>query len=200
MAKTGEKYVAARRQLIESSAESDEWVSYPEASEEAVQEATGKSWDEWRAIIDAGPGRDAAHGHIVDYVVAQGVDGWWAQSVAVGYERISGIRLPHQMADGTFTAGKTKTVTIDTAELRAMIFDDEARDDLFPGLGTALRSKPEAKVPRIRIGPGVAQVAIEEKPEGRATVTIAHEKLPSPEEVESWKAYWSGWLDTIDEA
>lgn len=199
MAKTGERYMESRRRLIERAADDYGWVSEPEHSNEVILDATGKDWDEWRRIIDQGPGREASHTAIVEHVMkAHGVGGWWAQSVAVGYERITGIRLPHQMADGTFTAGKTRTIEVDGDALREMLYDSDSRGDLFPGLTTEMRSKPTAKVPRIGIGPGVAQISIEPKADGRATVTIAHEKLPAPEDVEQWKAYWTEWLEALD--
>ena len=57
-----------------------------------------------------------------------------------GHTRITGLRLPHQQPDGTFTAGKSRTVTVDIPLIREMLLDDEARAHLFPGLETELRS------------------------------------------------------------
>lgn len=203
MEKTGEKYGAARRVLIEQTNDRPrpEWESPPETSNEALTGATGRGWNEWREIIDHWGGRQSEHGPMVEYLTREHrVDGWWAQTIAVGYERITGLRLPYQQPDGTFTAGKTKTVSVNADELRAMLYDDGSRADLFPGLETELRSSPTTKVPRIGIGPGVAQIAIQPKDDGRVTVTIAHEKLPAPESVDDWKRYWSEWLDAIDES
>jgi hypothetical protein len=203
MEKTGEKYGAARRVLIQqASADTGRaWVAEPEASDESVRAATGRGWEEWRGILDAWPGHDQGHSAIAAYLREQhGVDGWWAQSVTVGYERITGIRLPYQQPDGTFSAGKSRTVTIDPAILREMILDAEDRADLFPGLDTELRSKQESKTVRLGIGPGVAQIALDPVPDGRVKVSISHERLQSPQSVEEWKAYWGEWLEAIDEA
>lgn len=198
MAKTGERYMEARRQLIERGASDHRWASEPEHTNGVILDATGKGWDDWRRIIDEGPGRQAPHSAIVEHVMKEyGVGGWWAQSVAVGYERITGIRLPHQMADGTFTASKTRTIEVDGDALREMLYDSDAREDLFPGFATEMRSKPTAKVPRIGIGPGIAQISIEPKADGRTTLTVAHEKLPTPEDVEQWRAYWTEWLEAL---
>ena len=202
MEKTGEKYGAARRTLIEQSSGggSRTWVSQPEMSDDAVHEATGRGWDEWCDLIDAWPGHTEGHGAIAAYVAdTHGVDGWWAQTVTVGYERITGARLPYQLPDGTFTANKSRTVTVDAAALREMLLDDQDRADLFPDQATKLRSKPTSKVLRVGIGPGVAQIAIEPKDDGRTKIVIAHEKLPVAEDVVRWKAYWSDWLDAVDE-
>ncbi len=202
MATTGERYMSARQVLLDQ-AESHKrhWVSPPEFSDDAVTAATGKGWDDWCDVIEAWDGHTQGHTAIAAYLVeSEGVGAWWAQSVTVGYERITGLRLPYQRPDGTFTAGKSKTVTADGDELRLMLLDDDGRRDLFPGWSTTLRSKPTAKAIRIEIGPGVAQIAIDPKPEGRSKVTVAHEGLPTFDDVEEWKFYWSDWLDAIDGA
>lgn len=201
MEKTGEKYGAARRVLIDQASKPGRtWAAEPETSDEAVREATGRVWDEWCDIIETGPGRDSEHHEIASWLEEEhGVEGWWAQTITVGFERIAGLRLPHQQPDGTFSAGKTRTVDIDAGALRGMLFDDADRRDLFPGLDTELRSRPTSKVPRIAIGPGTAQIAIDELDDGRVRISVTHEKLRALEDVDEWKSYWSDWLDAIEE-
>lgn len=201
MAKTGERYSAARASLLSQPgpARRRPWASEPEMSNEAVIEATGTSWDDWCDVIDTWK-LDGNHAAIAAKLEADThLDGWWSQSVTVGYERITGLRLPFERPDGTFTAGKSKTVTIDAAQLRAVLLDDEQRGDLFPGYKTELLSKPSAKAIRISVGPGVAHFGIGEKLDGRARVSVDHRKLPSYEDVAEWKFYWSEWLDAIDD-
>lgn len=203
MEKTGERYGAARRVLIDRAAGGGErtWAAEPELSDDAVRTATGRGWDEWCDILDGWSGDAGDHGAIAAYVQAEhGIDGWWAQTVTVGYERITGLRLPYQQPDGTFNAGKSRTVTVDAEALRAMLLDDNDRADLFPGFDTELRSKPTTKALRVAIGPGTAQFALDPQTGGRVKVTITHEKLPAFEDVDRWKAYWSEWLEAIDES
>lgn len=202
MAKTGERYTAARRSLIDQtpSLRHRVWVSDPEFTDDVIRTNTGRGWDEWCDIIDAGPGRSAGHTAIATFIREDlGVDAWWAQAVTVSYERITGLRLPNQRADGTFAADKTKTISFDAERLRAMLLDDEDRADLFGGEETELRSKPTSKSLRIRIGPGVALFAIEAKADGRTKVTVSHERLPEVADVSEWKFYWSEWLTALDE-
>lgn len=202
MAKTGERYGAARRVLIEQAATRGgrRWVSEPETGDDAVREATGRGYDEWCDLIEAWPSHDEGHTAVAAWLQDEhDVDGWWAQTVTVGWERITGRRLPHQRPDGTFSAGRTRTVTTDVAALREMLLDDEDRAALFPGHETELRSRPTAKTLRIGIGGGVAQIAIDERPDGRATVSVAHERLPEPGDVDHWKAFWGDWLEALDE-
>lgn len=120
--------------------------------------------------------------------------------MTVGYERIAGLRLPHQQPDGTFSAGKSRTVTVDAELIREMLLDDDDRADLFPGYETELRSRTTSKVLRVGIGPGTAQIALEPHDDGRVKITIAHDKLPTAEAVEEWKGYWTDWLEAVDEA
>jgi hypothetical protein len=203
MEKTGERYGAARRVLIEGSRKSERrsWVAEPETGDEALRAATGRGWDEWCDILDAWPGHSGGHTAIANYVRDEhGVDGWWAQTVTVGYERITGLRLPYQRPNGTFSAGKSRTVRADAAILRMMLLDDGDRADLFPGFDTEVRSRPGTKVVRIAIGPGTAQITLDDVSDGRTKVSIAHEGLPSFDDVERWKTYWSEWLAAVDES
>jgi hypothetical protein len=203
MENTGERYGAARRALIEKSEIQDrrEWVSEPEMAEDTLREATVRGWDEWCDIIDGWPGTAEGHTAIATFLREDhDVEGWWAQTITVGYERISGMRLPYQQPDGTFSASKSRTLTADAALLRELVLVDADRVELFPGIETDLKSRPTAKTLRVGIGPGTAQIAIEALDDGRAKVSIAHDKLPSPDSVDEWKAYWADWLEAIDGA
>ena len=203
MAHTGERYSTARRSLIDQTATKPGriWVAEPEFSDKALCDGTGKGWDAWCDVIEEWPGHHDGHTAVAAYLQeTQGVDGWWAQSITVGYERITGLRLPFQRPDGTFTANKSRTVSVDREALRAILLDDVQRHDLFPGRSTALRSKPTSKVIRLAIGPGVAQLAFDPKADGRTKITVDHEKLPLFDDVAEWKFYWDEWLDAIDES
>jgi hypothetical protein len=203
MAATGERYGAARRVLIEQAAARAErdWVSDPEHGDEVIRANTGRGWDEWRRLIDDWPGHTAGHAAVATWVAEEhGIDGWWAQSVTVGWERITGRRLPHQVADGTFTANRSKTITVDSGALGELLRDPEGLDAVFPGQQPRLRSRPTSKTVRVGLSTGVAEIAVTPKDDGRATVHVSHAKLSSPEEVTLWKAYWGDWLAALDEA
>lgn len=201
MATTGERYMAARQALIDQSASARGrvWVSQPEVSDDAVLTATGRGWDDWCDLIDSWPGRVGGHTAIAAYLIDDvKVDPWWAQMVTGGYERITGLRLPHQRPDGTFTASRSKTVAIDAEVLRNMLFNDDDRADLFGGEPTELRSKPSSKSIRLGVGPGVALISLEPKPDDRTRVAIEHSRLPDFDDVAEWKFYWGEWLDALE--
>jgi hypothetical protein len=205
MEKTGERYNAARRALIERSTSrqrsKSDWVAEPEHSEETISANTGRGWEEWKELLDAWSAESKGHTAIATYLREQhGVDGWWAQSVTLGYERIKGLRLRYQGTDGSFTANKSKTVKVDSKALRQMLLNDDDRRDLFPGIETELRSRPNARTLRIAVGPGIALISAEPLPDGRTKVAVAHERLESGEDVELWKKYWGEWLTAIDQS
>lgn len=210
MARTGSTYGAARRTLLAQAAPrgtalARAWVSEPDVSEEAIRENTGHGWDEWVALVDAGPGRDAGHTAIAAWVAGEhGVPGWWAQSVTVGYERITGLRVPGQRPDGTFSVSRSRLLDLDPGELRALLDDDAGRADLVPGLTLTPRSRAGVKSPRFGVSDddgehGVAMFSLD--PAGsRWRLTVTHERLGSAAEAEAWKAYWAGWLEALAES
>lgn len=206
MAKTGERYSAARRILLEQANNRPKhWISEPEMSDEAVRSATGKGWDEWVGMIDEWGGRDSDHTTIAAYLRDEhGVDMWWSQGVTGGYERITGMRLPYEMPDGTFTANVTRTIVGSAGQIRAMLDDDAARADLFGGIASEARSRPGVKAPRFGVGPGVATISITPKApakgssEERMAISVQHNKLPTFEDVEQWKFFWSDWIEALD--
>ncbi len=206
MATTGERYTTARKALLAKAGPADEpsgrpWVSPPEMGDGAVCDGTGRSWAGWCDLIDSFAIEPWDHATAAARLEAeQPINGWWAQTITVGYERITGRRLPHQMADGTFTVNKSSTVTADADELRGLLLDGRHRRDLFPDQATELRSKPTAKAIRLGVGPGVATIGLAPKPDGRTTITVQHQKLPTFDDVERWKYWWSDWLEAVDQA
>lgn len=200
MATTGERYAAARRSLT-TRANGDgrrTWVSEPEMDDERVREATGMGWDEWCDAIDAWPGHGDGHAAVAAHVHAEyEITHWWAQGVTVGWERITGRRVPNQMSDGTFTAAKSKTVQVDADAVRAALLDADGRRDLFPGHDTELRSRPTSKAVRIAIGPGSALFDLAPRADGRTTITVSHERLPDQDALAEWKFFWTDWLEAL---
>lgn len=207
MARTGERYGAARRALIERAgpvSTSGGWVAQPEHSDEAIRRATGRGWDEWVAAIEAGPGRAAGHTAIAAWVHDEhGVGPWWAQGVTVGYERITGLRLPGQMTDGTFTVSRSRTVDIDAAEFATALWDDSARAALLPGFTSTARSRPGTKAPRFGLvgGDDGADLGVihfaTEQVKDRTKIVVTHEKLPTLAAADTWKQFWTDWLAAL---
>ena len=234
MSRTGEKYGAARRALLQTSdaqrPSPAAWVEDPDTSDDAVHRATGRGWNEWCELIDAWPERTEGHAAMVARLQRDHLDndGWWAQSVIVGYERIRGLRVKYMRADGTFAGSATRTLAAApgvehtgparAADLRASLLDPKTQAEIVSGdfasstcgprqpvkagLVVEQRSKSTSKAVRWNIQPnqGSVRFSVDARPDDRVRVSIQHEQLPSTEAVELWKEFWAAWLATLDES
>lgn len=204
MTKTGERYGAARRALIPepSGGVGRRWIAEPPHADEKLRDETGRGWDEWVDLILAGPGADAGHTEIASWLrETQHVHPWWAQGITVGFERITGRRLPGQMRDGTFTVTRSRTMDGDPAHLSSSWDEDAERDGILPGMQTRRLSRPGVKLPRFEISDdsgthGVLSLTVEPVKD-RVKVLVTHEKIPDLIGTERWKALWELWLDDL---
>src|SRR5688572_14395247 len=86
MAKTGESYTAARRMLIAQGDRPETPKFEPPVAEERVVEATGRGWQAWFELLDAWEAASRTHTEIARWLRDEhGVDGWYSQSITVGY-------------------------------------------------------------------------------------------------------------------
>ena len=211
MAKTGERYTAARHYeldlhrvdlpVIQSSTEPTPQVkdaalpprvAQPGMSDAAIQRGSGRTWDEWFAILDAWDAPTKGHTAIARHIaVDHGVDGWWAQNVTVGYERARGLRAVNQRPDGySVNASRTYPVSVQT------LF---ARMTEQPGDGLRLRtSQPDrsARFDVLENGTKVSATFSGRGPE-KASVQLQQVGLPDPEAVEAWRQKWRAYLDEV---
>jgi hypothetical protein len=192
MEKTGERYTAARRHIVES----DPAAAEPEpdlsglASDEAVSRNTGRSWAEWFAILDEWGAVERPHREIARYLGAEhGVPGWWAQNVTVGYERARGLRAKYE-GPGGFSVGVSRTIAVPVDRLYAAFADDAERERLLPGLSVRTR-KPNrtARFDRSSDGTRIVVGFVDKGPE-KSTVALQVERLPDAEAVERARAEW----------
>lgn len=169
-------------------------------SDDAVQRGSGKTWAEWRAILDAWGATNKPHDEIARYLVEDhGVDGWWAQGVTVGYERMIGRRAVGQRADGKFSTSASRTVPAGIEEHFVAWTDDTARDTwLTPGILT-LRKAQEHRSARFDDNEygGIVALYFSSKGEGKSSVNIQIENLPSPDAIPERKTIWKARLDDL---
>ncbi|MBO9039913.1 MULTISPECIES: hypothetical protein [Curtobacterium] len=98
-----------------------------------VLAATGRSPDEWHALIDGADGTTIGHAAIASWLIDQGVEPWWAQGITIGYEQARGLRIPGQRTDGTFAVSASRQVP---GEREAVL------DRIVPVFTAALGSAP----------------------------------------------------------
>lgn len=197
MQKTGESYTASRAQLLaKKESEKDEEpidTSLAGVSDEAVQAKTGKTWEEWVHALDAWDAASLPHREIAQRVQDEyEISGWWAQSVTVGYERIKGLREVGQRRSGSYEISKSKTVPVPVAELYRAFRDKRVRERWLPGVDLKIRKATPERSMRITWEDGTSvELWFTAKGDAKSQVGLGHTKLPSKENGEAKKAYWT---------
>jgi len=190
MAKTGERYTAARRHVTKPEPLPPR-LGEPPFSEAAVRKATDKGWDDWFRILDRWGGTDRTHTQIARHLTDLGVDGWWAQSVTVGYERARGMRAEHQRPDG-FTVDVSKTFPVAAERLHRAFAQPRQRNRWLERGTLRLRTATTPTSARFDFGDGPSRVAVFVTAKGaaKATASIQHERLADAEAVQEMRAFW----------
>jgi hypothetical protein len=166
-------------------------------SDEAVMKATGRTWPEWVAALDAIGAAEMKHRDIARWVHDQtGLD-WWSQSVTVGYERIRGLRDTGQRRGGAYEGSRSRTFAVPVGDLFAAFADEERRRRWLDAPLTIRKATPDRSL-RITWDDGTdVQVYLSAKGPGKSAVQVQHCKLPSKEAAEAAKAYWAERLDAL---
>ena len=168
------------------------------ASDEAVSAATGRRWREWFAILDAEGAARMEHARIAR-LVREGYDAshWWAQTIAVEYERERGLREVNQAARG-YQVSVSRTIPASAEELFGAWEDERRR---FAWLRATMKVRKVTPNISMRLETGGAgsdlSVHFYPKDESRCQVVIQQIKLPDRAAVESQRAFWKGALSRL---
>jgi len=215
MRKTGESYTAARAQLLakpsrsrvakkvpRSAAPAVDYAKLAGMSNAIVKEKTGCQWDRWVKSLDHYGAAMLPHREIVDLIQAKyKVGDWWAQMVAVGYERIKGLRARGQRRDGSYEATKSRTYNVPIATLHHAFADATVRRRWLDEPGVKVRTSTPPKSIRLGFADGsIIAVGFTSKGDAKSMVALSHAKLRSKEEAEQVKQKWGGRLDALAEA
>jgi hypothetical protein len=194
MAKTGESYTAARRMLIAAGdrpeASGGEFV--PLVAEERVVEATGRGWQEWLAILDEWGAASHTHTEIARWLREEhGVDGWYSQTLTVGFERARGLRAPGERPDG-FAVSVTRTIAVSVERLYDSFVDARLRERWLPGAELRERTATEPRSARYDWEDGATRVIVGFDAMGAAKsrIALSHERLPDADAAEEMKLWW----------
>ncbi|NII51510.1 DUF4287 domain-containing protein [Frigoribacterium endophyticum] len=148
---------------------------------------TGRSAEQWFALLDAAGSATRSHTQIARWLVDEHeVPGWWAQSITVRYEQARGMRLPGQQADGTFSVSVSRSLRggqlelLDLAVERFAAFaggppDSTSRSAKHP---TARWRLPSDESLLLTVAPPVG---------GKCSVSLTLSRLRLPERVEPVK-------------
>jgi hypothetical protein len=194
MAKTGESYTAARRMLIAQGDRPDAPIPEfePPVADETVVAATGRGWQAWFEALDAWGAATRSHTEIARWLrEEQGVEGWYSQSITVGYERARGLRAPGERPDG-FAVGVSRTIAVPVQELFDAFTDESLRERWLPGADLRVRTATAPRTARYDWEDGSTRVIVgfEDMGEAKSRVAVSHERLPDADAADEMKSWW----------
>jgi hypothetical protein len=211
MSKTGESYTAARAKIIARSsartaavgapgprvaavaATAPDYAALAGMSDATNKARTGCTWERWVYALDRRGADKMSHREIASLINTKyKIDGWWSQSVTVGYERIKGLRARGQRRDGTYEANKSKTFDVPVDALFEAWSDDRLRKRWLDARVGKVRTATAPKSMRLD-GAGRSIIAVGFMPKGpsRSAVAVQHTKLRDRDEATQLKVYWA---------
>jgi hypothetical protein len=202
MAKTGERYTAARRQLIDADSPAQPVSAQPNfeapTSEKALRDATGRGWDEWFALLDEWEATAQNHTEIARWLAANHeTSSWWVQTITVAYERARGLRQKHQLASG-YSVGATRTVDASPARAFGAFVDPAQRVGWLPDTELRERTSRADRSARFDWPDGSRLVVdLAAKARDRTTISIQHEKLADADRAARMKTFWRERLSAL---
>ena len=166
-------------------------------SDEAVKKTTGKSWNQWLALLDKKKATHMTHREIGLFLREKhGLSQWWAQKISVGYGRERGMRVMHQQPEG-FEISKSKTLPI--SPMKAFkAWNDKAARDRWLGENITIRKATPAKSMRITWSDKTyVDVNFYDKGKDKCQVSVQHTRLLNASQAEKMKKYWAGKLENF---
>lgn len=205
MKKTGESYTSARAQLAKKSTgrstAKPDYAGLAGMSDAAIKQRTGCTWEKWVKALDYHGADKMPHREIAKLVNEKyKVGPWWTQSVAVGYERIKGLRARGQRRDGSYEASKSRTFNVPVRKLYDAWANAATRRKFLDGAAVRVRTATSPKSMRLAWSDGsIVAVGFYPKGDGKSSVAVQHPKLASRAVAEEMKKYWSERLDSLAE-
>jgi uncharacterized protein YndB with AHSA1/START domain len=220
MRKTGEAYTAARAQVTKKLAAKPAAADiapvapsvaptpkdYPKLagmSDASIKAKTGCAWEKWVRALDHRGAENMSHREIAQLVHDKyKIDGWWSQNVAVGYERIKGLRARGQQRDGSYGATKSRTFSVPVSVLFDAWTDPSLRRRWLTDATTRVRKATTNKSLRLDWSDGgtkaIIAVGFTAKGASKSTVALEHAKLPDREAATHVKQYWTDRLAALN--
>jgi len=199
MAKTGESYTTARAQILAKRSIAGERLSEPELAElagmstEAILRATQHDWGWWLDHLNAAGFQKKEHREITLYLEGNfEISAWWDQSVAIGFERIVGLREIGQSREGSYEANKSKTFPVAVENLFRAFSEESARSQWLPDVDWKVRKETAPKSIRLEWSDGCpVELWFVAKGEAKSSVQMQHRKLPSKDDIARIKGEWT---------
>jgi uncharacterized protein YndB with AHSA1/START domain len=192
-------------------------------SDEAVEKATGKSWDEWHRVLKEAVVNDWSHKDIVTFLRNEyNLSHWWAQTVTVNYEQFIGKRQVGQTQLSGYQIGVRKAFDISAEAAWELILSSKANqiwlgnneienfekgNNYVTSEGTTGEIRVIKPNHHIRLSwkpkewdkPSTLQIGVYTTPSGKTTIAIHQEKLKDEAVREHMREHWKKVLDRIEE-
>lgn len=167
--------------------------------DQALKAKTGCTWERWVKALDNVEAHTWPHGEIATHIYEKyQLDGWWAQMVTVGYERIKGLRARGQRRDGAFEATKSRTFAVPLARLYRAFHDARTRARWLPGAQLKVRSTQKERSLRISWSDGTpVNFYFTSRGAEKSQAQLEHQRLPDRAAADRLKAYWGERLDAL---
>ena len=212
MSKTGESYTSARAQILRKPAArarvaapaqpSAGYAALAGWTDALIEQKTGRDWKRWVTVLDSHGADRMPHRDIAALISSEyQIPGWWTQTVAVGYERIKGLRAIGQRRDGSYEANKSRTFAVPVKKLFDAWAKAATRRRWLDEPGVTVRTAMSPKSIRLGWNDGsIVAVGFIAKGKGRSAVAIQHTKLPDKQSAERLKRFWSERFDSLGAA
>ncbi len=208
MQKTGESYTTARARLVAKRRAAPDpspaagappklgFAARAGMSDAIVAAKTGRTWKQWVDELDRAGAATRSHREIAALLDQRfGTPRWWTQRIAVGYERIRGLRERGQQRDGTFVVNKSKTFPVPLAELWTAFV---RRERWLDGAKLRLSKATQPKSMRLRWEDGTpVEATFLAKGRSKSQVALAHSRLASRADAVRLRQFWGERLTAL---
>jgi hypothetical protein len=185
-------------------------------SDEAVKKATGKTWDEWVGLLNSKGAKEMLHKDIARLIHEKGYikkpkswpagrsfnEGWWCQSVTVGYEQKIGRRVAGQTSKGNFstTVNRTLSGELDRVlkQWEEITKEEKGFNDIEIKALPRISSTEKWRYWKVDLADGSKiNVNIGEKENGKISFSLTHYKLPDKKALVEWRKHWKEFLEKV---
>lgn len=187
-------------------------------TDDAVKAATGKTFSEWFAVIEAeapSKGRRDVIQHLYD-LMGRGSMTWWATTVWVEYERSKGVvNKKDGLAEG-YNICVTKTIAASPDAVYAAFTEAGKNDWLQAGAaqeGSEFKTKSGNEGTWLRLRPGkdvrlawqssgvphrtTVDATFADKGAGKTGITLIHARIQTREEADGLRNAWGAAFDEL---
>ena len=192
MAKTGERYAAARAAILAAEDRNPSRGPALAVSDAVIRTKTGRGWEEWFDLLDGWGAAVRSRSDALRWLGGEhGVTGWGANAVTINYERARGLLAVGEHPDG-FSIFVTKTVAVPVDRLYEAFLDESLRDRWLPDGKLRERTALKPRSARFDWGDGASRVNVTFVAKGdvRSTAALHHERLVDGDEAERMKTLW----------